>query len=894
METSEDIKKRALELSEKTDSNSITPKEVGGIMHDLASLGENAIRNGGTLGIRKVYESVAAMEVDNISPVDLWGNPIKKGNLVVIYDGTTTGTDNNKVYAFMNPGWELATYLDAGYATRSEVRHLSDEVDGLSKDVDNLNEEASNLYSRDEITDELSKGAYVFTGRKGGVLSVSDIYEGSFRCFKTDVVDGDKFILTGIGAGQHYSTSERVTKDLTSSVKSGTYTYSSTNIGNTTTATHSYNGGWKCIEQTVKAGDTITISGTGGGGARLYCLVDTENVIQAIAGSGEVQSGYTINVVKDGTLYCSFDKNFTYSLVWSYINTVVSDVAGARLFCLTDENGYILDIADVDEKASNLELVIKGSGFLYINVLTSYDYSLLRYGKRLDDIEGNIAELDKRMSDTEQQLKELEETLIKTETKQENLTTSVISGYYTFSSLVIGEVTTATHNYDGGWICIEQPVKANERYIITGTGGGGARLYCLVNSVGVIKAIAESEEVQSKFELAVDEDGILYCNFNSSNNYALVKEYTVTISTESVSSIWKNGSFEFGRTCDCDFTSPTIARWSYPESGQRVAAINAWYDELVSEFPQYVSRESCDDAMASLGVSKPALISDLAMYIYKFIPPRTPNANGFSTTSSSIKRIKAFIITGTHPEYMGIWDCVNAMRLICRNWKENKNLEELRWNAEIYIIPCYNLYGVNIGQRTNENGVDLNRNAPTSDWKVMGEGTQTYSGPSAGSEYSSKVLKHYLSALRPQVFIDHHNTNVGIGTDEGDGKNMIYTHCVEQIGLDIAGVVISQMTRKWKMRYTDIFPSVEEQPNVLFGYSSFDDIHGSIGKYATEQGALGSTYESNVGILYKNGIYSTDNREQNSEVVSTCATEGFINYLVRTLKVYSEEVGVVE
>ena len=124
MATSDDIKKRALELSEKTDSNSISPKEVGDIMHDLASLGENAIRNGGTLGIRKVYASVAAMEADSTYPVDFWGNPIKKGNLVVIYDGTTTGLNNNQIYAFMNPGWVLATKLDAAYATRSELSEL--------------------------------------------------------------------------------------------------------------------------------------------------------------------------------------------------------------------------------------------------------------------------------------------------------------------------------------------------------------------------------------------------------------------------------------------------------------------------------------------------------------------------------------------------------------------------------------------------------------------------------------------------------------------------------------------------------------------------------------------------------------------------------------------------
>ena len=135
MATSTEIKQRANALADKTDVNSITPKEVGGIMYDLASHGENVLRNGGTLGIRKVYESVAAMEADSTNPKDFWGDPIKKGNLVVIYDGTTTGVDNNKIYAFMKPGWELATKLDAAYATKAETDAKLAELGSESNNV---------------------------------------------------------------------------------------------------------------------------------------------------------------------------------------------------------------------------------------------------------------------------------------------------------------------------------------------------------------------------------------------------------------------------------------------------------------------------------------------------------------------------------------------------------------------------------------------------------------------------------------------------------------------------------------------------------------------------------------------------------------------------------------
>lgn len=124
MATSTDLKQRAQTLAAKTDINSIDPQEVGGLFYDMAGYAEDVQRNGGSLGIRKVYASVSAMEADSTSPKDMWGNPMRKGQLCVIYDGTTEGADNNKIFAFKAPGWEIATQLDAGYATRGELTEL--------------------------------------------------------------------------------------------------------------------------------------------------------------------------------------------------------------------------------------------------------------------------------------------------------------------------------------------------------------------------------------------------------------------------------------------------------------------------------------------------------------------------------------------------------------------------------------------------------------------------------------------------------------------------------------------------------------------------------------------------------------------------------------------------
>ena len=85
MATSTEIKQRANALADKTDVNSITPKEVGGIMYDLASHSENVLRNGGTLGIRKVYESVSAIATSGLTAGATGSLSIPAQLLIIVY-----------------------------------------------------------------------------------------------------------------------------------------------------------------------------------------------------------------------------------------------------------------------------------------------------------------------------------------------------------------------------------------------------------------------------------------------------------------------------------------------------------------------------------------------------------------------------------------------------------------------------------------------------------------------------------------------------------------------------------------------------------------------------------------------------------------------------------------
>ena len=128
---STELKNRAQELAGKTNSGTISPTEVGGIMYDTVEYIEDVERNGSALGIRKTYTTVSAMEADN-NPTDNEGNPLKKGMLVNIYNQEDpSSSDNGKVFSWQNPGWQLRSKIDAGYATREELTELGHQVNGI-------------------------------------------------------------------------------------------------------------------------------------------------------------------------------------------------------------------------------------------------------------------------------------------------------------------------------------------------------------------------------------------------------------------------------------------------------------------------------------------------------------------------------------------------------------------------------------------------------------------------------------------------------------------------------------------------------------------------------------------------------------------------------------------
>lgn len=156
--TATELKKRAIALAEKTKIDSVTPEEVGQLSNDIVEYIENVEINGSSLGIRKTYTSVSAMEADSTAPKDDKGVLLRRGMLVNIYNQSDPDSaDNGKVFSFQNPGWAFRGTVDSGYATNEELTELYNQINNVT-----------------ELCTKLKSGGYSYIGEDGENVSAGD------------------------------------------------------------------------------------------------------------------------------------------------------------------------------------------------------------------------------------------------------------------------------------------------------------------------------------------------------------------------------------------------------------------------------------------------------------------------------------------------------------------------------------------------------------------------------------------------------------------------------------------------------------------------------------------------------------------------------------------------
>lgn len=114
MDTIYSLLKRAKELKEKSQVDSITPEEVGKLHEDTLAYIASLEQSADGFGIKKVYQSKSAMEADT-DPVETNGKTLRYGQLVSIYDDAhADSSENGNIYAYQKPGWLLMGRVSGG------------------------------------------------------------------------------------------------------------------------------------------------------------------------------------------------------------------------------------------------------------------------------------------------------------------------------------------------------------------------------------------------------------------------------------------------------------------------------------------------------------------------------------------------------------------------------------------------------------------------------------------------------------------------------------------------------------------------------------------------------------------------------------------------------------
>lgn len=84
------------------------------------------------------------------------------------------------------------------------------------------------------------------------------------------------------------------------------------------------------------------------------------------------------------------------------------------------------------------------------------------------------------------------------------------------------------------------------------------------------------------------------------------------------------------------------------------------------------------------------------------------------------------------------------------------NVAEIPMDLNLWVISTVNPDGLALGTRGNANGVDLNRNFATDDWRIVGRGTEKYSGENAASETETRAVQEFLIEQKPLLVVWWH------------------------------------------------------------------------------------------------------------------------------------------
>ena len=329
--------------------------------------------------------------------------------------------------------------------------------------------------------------------------------------------------------------------------------------------------------------------------------------------------------------------------------------------------------------------------------------------------------------------------------------------------------------------------------------------------------------------------------------------------------------------------SDSVSQMDYSTEAARKTTIDQVYtlfDALATDYPGYVTKY---DAASVLSLSYPQYANGIEeaytetrtidydsqgdpitkVITYNVTPAYKVNLYKLSCGSNALaanKKKKLLLIAGLHGnEVCAPFNAYLLAKHLC-DPTADADIMKLRSAYNIYIVPYLNGYGCYHKTRCNANRVDINRNFPTSGWTIRGvdtidsDGLCVYRGLEAGSEFETKIVMGLYNQIKPDVFIDHHNSGTGSSQFYSVVTNTQIANSVYQSLTDCAFAFIKNYPNYFGTDY-NLFSASDVSPQTLTGSNGDSD------RWAYEQGCISSgTVEIMESINFLNGSTSVQNR----------------------------------
>ena len=308
--------------------------------------------------------------------------------------------------------------------------------------------------------------------------------------------------------------------------------------------------------------------------------------------------------------------------------------------------------------------------------------------------------------------------------------------------------------------------------------------------------------------------------FTASGNASYISLYT----RSKGSGVYFNGTITISEVetirDDIDYLHDYNAVSMYTASDDVTAqasysAVLALYDALVTEYPDYVSKNPLNDS--SVGE---------VIYEYIFSTGKYNAVAGHRTSYTAYDKPKVLITTGVHGDEKGaISSAYTVMKALC----SDPRLRRLKEQVDFHIVPVVNIYGVNNDSRLDENGVNINRN-----FDARWSSTTGDAGSTAASEYATQVIQDWMDDNSDALFyLDYHNSGYnnelayfGVDVEEtNENANILCRHFWDGI---------TRVFAYWEnVRKLD-------RSSLIFGYVGKVPFTGTTVAYACEKAGIPS------------------------------------------------------